>query len=610
MNARRPDSRYPDPRLTGAGVAFKLAQLLLEDGSPASRARWLELADLATIGTVADVAPLLGENRAIARLGLELLRRNARPGLAALIRVAGLAPDRIDAESVAYSIAPRLNAAGRIGEVTLAARLLLASDAGEADELAGQLEEANRTRRDLTAVALAEARDAVGDPGESPAIVVAGPWPVGLIGLVAGRLAETHRRPVVVFSTDAEPWRGSARAPSGGLDLARAFGSCERHFVRYGGHPEAAGCDLLPGAVDAFRADFQALAALAPSAVPQPPLPIDLVVQVLDVDYALFHELERLEPFGAGNPRTARGRPRRDRDARPPGLERARADDGLEGTRGAGRHRIRTRGPGRRRSGGRPGRHRGEDRQPAVRGLRIFAAGACGHRDLRGVGSCRIARGRRVSGNRLPRRVARQRDGDGSQRPPGRRTMPGIASLLSAVGLVVVAVLSYGLLGGPLPDIIPIRELHPGDVPNRTPNPVVVYTPVAAQPPHVVGTILFVKAGNIWSVSGDDQLTRLTSGGTDQTPTWSPDGKTIYFVRLLSKKTQVPCSYIAAGGCVAGSAVNYTLEYPVLSSMADAPGGGCDGYRERAVLAPCGRPVLLWTLAAVAEPGRHNVRAP
>ncbi len=302
VNAHRPDSRYPDPRLTGAGVAFKLAQLLLEDGSPASRARWLDLADLATIGTVADVAPLLGENRAIARLGLELLRRDARPGLAALIRVAALAPDRIDAESVAYSIAPRLNAAGRIGEVTLAARLLLASDAGEADELAGQLEEANRTRRDLTVVALAEARDAVGDPGESPAVVVAGPWPVGLIGLVAARLAETHRRPVVVFSTDAEPWRGSARAPSGGLDLARAFGSCERHFVRYGGHPEAAGCDLLPGAVDAFRADFQALAALAPSAVPQPPLPIDLVVQVLDVDYALFHELERLEPFGAGNP--------------------------------------------------------------------------------------------------------------------------------------------------------------------------------------------------------------------------------------------------------------------------------------------------------------------
>ncbi|MGO9177737.1 MAG: TolB family protein [Candidatus Limnocylindrales bacterium] len=193
-----------------------------------------------------------------------------------------------------------------------------------------------------------------------------------------------------------------------------------------------------------------------------------------------------------------------------------------------------------------------------------------------------------MSGNRLPRRVARQHDGDGQQRPPGRRAIPGIASLLSAVGLVVVAVLSYGLLGGPLPDIIPIRELHPGDVPNRTPNPVVVYTPVAAQPPHVVGTILFVKAGNIWSVSGDDQLTRLTSGGTDQTPTWSPDGKTIYFVHLLSKKTQVPCSYIAAGGCVAGSAVNYTLEYPVLSSMADAPGASSTAIESGLYSLPAG----------------------
>jgi Tol biopolymer transport system component len=153
-----------------------------------------------------------------------------------------------------------------------------------------------------------------------------------------------------------------------------------------------------------------------------------------------------------------------------------------------------------------------------------------------------------------------------------RGPLPGIASLLSLVGLVLVAVLSYGLLGGSIPNPLPLRKLAAGDVAGRTPNPIVPYTPVAAQPPSVLGTILFVKAGNIWSVTGADQLTQLTFSGTDQTPTWSPSGRVIYFIHVDSKKTQVPCQYIAAGGCVPGSAVNYTLEYPVLSRMAATAG--------------------------------------
>ncbi len=147
-----------------------------------------------------------------------------------------------------------------------------------------------------------------------------------------------------------------------------------------------------------------------------------------------------------------------------------------------------------------------------------------------------------------------------------------MASLLSLVGLIVVAVLSFGLLGGSLPSILPVRQLRPGDVANRTPAPVVVFTPAQIQPPHVLGTILFAKNGNLWSVSGNDQLTQLTSTGTDQEPTWSPDGKTIYFVRVLNQKTQVPCQYISGGGCIPGSRVNYTLQYPVISRMAARAG--------------------------------------
>ncbi len=301
VNAHRADASYPDARLTGAGVAFKLAQLLL-GGDPATRDAWLDLADLAAIGTIADVAPLVGENRAIVRLGLQRIHAAPRPGIAALLRAAGLAPERLDAEAISFAVAPRLNAAGRIGDVTVAARLLLASDPAEAERLAAELEETNRTRRDLTASAVAEARASVGDPGDAPAVVASGEWSVGLIGLIAGRLADALRRPVVVFSTSVDPWRGSARAPGGTLDLAAAFAACERHFVRFGGHPEAAGCDLLPGAFDDFRSDFMALAAGAPRRPADADLLVDLAIPIADVDYLLLGELARLEPFGLGNP--------------------------------------------------------------------------------------------------------------------------------------------------------------------------------------------------------------------------------------------------------------------------------------------------------------------
>ncbi|HXR26891.1 MAG TPA: DHH family phosphoesterase, partial [Candidatus Baltobacteraceae bacterium] len=188
VNPHRRDSTYPDARLAGSGVAFKVAQLLLADepdGPPAA----LALADLAIIGTIADVAPIAGENRAIARLGLARLREAPRPGLAALLAAAGVAPHRVDLERIGFALAPRLNAGGRMGDVTTAAHLLLASDAAAAAELAARLDASNRERRDLTATILDEARAAVADLPPGP-VMVTGPWPVGIIGLVAGRLAE------------------------------------------------------------------------------------------------------------------------------------------------------------------------------------------------------------------------------------------------------------------------------------------------------------------------------------------------------------------------------------------------------------------------------------
>ena len=289
VNPHRADSRYPERELAGAGVAFKVAQLLLGDQA-------LDLADLAAIGTVADVAPLAGENRQIVRLGLERLRHAPRPGLAALLRSSGDEPAPIDTDSIAYGIAPRLNAVGRVGDAAVAARLLLTDDATEAAALADELRSANVLRRELTASALAEARALVAD--DRLPIVTAGPWPIGVIGLVAGRLAEEHGRPAVVFSTLSDPWRGSARSAAD-FDLAAAFAALGDLFIRFGGHAAAAGCHLP---ADRYHEFISRLGALAgPIVAADAVLTVDLALDPLEVDYALQRELALLEPTGAGN---------------------------------------------------------------------------------------------------------------------------------------------------------------------------------------------------------------------------------------------------------------------------------------------------------------------
>jgi single-stranded-DNA-specific exonuclease len=298
VNPQRTDSRYPDSRLAGSGVAFKLAQLLLSDEPSAA----LELADLAAVGTVADVAPVTGENRCIVRLGLDLLRTAPRPGLAAVMERARLDRQRVDLESLSFVVAPRLNAVGRVGDGTVAARLLLAADETEAAELASQLESANVTRRELLTTALAEARtalDAGAQAADTPLSMVAGPWAPGIIGLVAGRLAEEHRRPAIVFSSLAEPWRGSARSADG-FDLAAAFTACADLFARFGGHAAAAGCHMPSQHYGELRQRLGAM--LGSRTASEPELLLDLAVRPLGVDYRLLRELALLEPAGTGNP--------------------------------------------------------------------------------------------------------------------------------------------------------------------------------------------------------------------------------------------------------------------------------------------------------------------
>lgn len=301
VNPHRPDATYPDRRLAGSGVAFKVAQLLLaeEPGGPAAA---LDLADLATIGTVADVAAVVGENRAIARLGLERLRRAPRPGIAALLERARVAPAAVDLETVSFAIAPRLNAAGRVGEALEAARLLLAEDPAEAAIHADALEAANASRRDLMKTAVAEARTAVADAaGTDGATIVRGPWSVGIVGLVAARLVEDRGRPAVVGADLGDVVRASCRS-DGTLDLGATLERCGDLFIRFGGHAGAAGFELPAERWDEFRARFLALAADSAPADPRLAIALDLALPARDVDYALFREFTGLAPCGPGNP--------------------------------------------------------------------------------------------------------------------------------------------------------------------------------------------------------------------------------------------------------------------------------------------------------------------
>jgi single-stranded-DNA-specific exonuclease len=319
VNPQRADSSYPERRLAGSGVAFKLAQLLLAD-EPGGPATALDLADLATIGSVADLVPILGETRSIVRLGLARIAAGPRPGIAALLAAAGVAPEAVDVETLSFAVAPRINAAGRVGESAAAAALLLTDDRTDADRLAAELETANKTRRDMTSQAMSEARAAVAgiaaptldglvevvdtvapDPIAIHATIVRGPWPVGIVGLVASKLVDDHGWPAVVGAELGDVIRASCRS-DGRLDLGATLDACGPIFLRHGGHAGAAGFEIETARWPEFVAIFDALAARAVPADPRLPLAIDLAMPALEVDYALHRDLRRLDPCGQGNP--------------------------------------------------------------------------------------------------------------------------------------------------------------------------------------------------------------------------------------------------------------------------------------------------------------------
>ncbi len=337
VNPQRADCAYPDRRLTGAGVAWKFAHLLLNPpGGTGLPEAVRELTDLAIIGTVADVAPIVGENRSIARLGLEQLRHTARPGLVALLARAGVVPEKMGLDDIGFAIAPRLNAAGRVGEAARSARLLLAEDSAEAGTLADEIEAANTgaagvdeelpgggqagagTRSRLRRGRGPRGRRETGAgrgarrPVERKRVEWVAAAGIARPGRVAGRAHRPDRRPPgrrdgptggrgSPIDPEAGLLRASCRGPQG-WNLAEALIACEDLLVRHGGHAAAAGFDIETDRWPEFERQFLGLAAGAPRRSGRAELRLDVVLPATDVDYRLVRELEMLEPTGPGNP--------------------------------------------------------------------------------------------------------------------------------------------------------------------------------------------------------------------------------------------------------------------------------------------------------------------
>ena len=304
LNARRPDCDYPDKDLAAVGVAFKLA-LATARAMGASENPVYGMLDLVALATIADIAPLRGENRVLARYGLKLLGETTNHGLRALMRASGLEGKPLTAGRIGYILAPRLNAAGRLGHAMRGVELLMAGSEREANTIARELEELNRRRQDIDRSTLDEARRVVSslDLDENYGLVIAGDgWHPGVIGIVASRIVEEFGRPAILIALDGEEGKGSGRSISA-FDLHAGIGACREHLVRFGGHRAAAGITIARSQVAAFTERFAAVARerlTADDLVPE--LRVDLEIALDDAGGDLEALFRHLEPCGVGNP--------------------------------------------------------------------------------------------------------------------------------------------------------------------------------------------------------------------------------------------------------------------------------------------------------------------
>jgi single-stranded-DNA-specific exonuclease len=300
--ATRPSS-YPFPELCGTGVVYKLGEALL--GSESSLLR--RQLDLVALATVADVVPLVDENRALATAGLRILASTRRPGLQALMRSARVDPATVEASAIGFRLAPRINAAGRLCRPDIALELILTDDADRAKALALELEDLNRERQAVEDRILREASAQVDALPERERrrrgyVLWNEEWHEGVIGIVASRLVERFHRPVVLIAGSGDGWKGSGRSIPA-FDLHGALRACATHLERFGGHRAAAGLSIVAENLEAFAEVFGAHADSVLSDEDLVPVTtVDAVVSGQELTLPLAQELDRLAPFGLGNP--------------------------------------------------------------------------------------------------------------------------------------------------------------------------------------------------------------------------------------------------------------------------------------------------------------------
>jgi single-stranded-DNA-specific exonuclease len=293
---------YPCPELCATAVAYKLAQALFEAAGRDAAELEQDL-DLVALATIADLVPLIGENRTLVRRGLRALASTRKPGLRALMAVARVDSSRVNERAVGFALAPRLNAAGRMHRADAGLELILTSDEARATQVADELDRANHERRQVETRIRFAAEAQIAELGDRSAYVLAADdWHVGVIGIVASRLAERHHRPVVLIALEGESGKGSGRSIEG-FDLLGGLDACAEHLLRHGGHRAAAGLEIERESVQAFAAALNAHAELILRAQDLVSVErVDAIVGGDELGMTLAEELQALAPFGRGNP--------------------------------------------------------------------------------------------------------------------------------------------------------------------------------------------------------------------------------------------------------------------------------------------------------------------
>ena len=303
INPKRPGDRYPDKDLAGVGTAYKVASAIISR-HPHPNIALEEIHDLVAIGTVADLVPLIGENRSLVRAGMRRLRASQRQGILSLMGVAGVSPARISATDIGFALGPRLNAAGRLQEARDAYELLITHDIFRAGQLAQQLDNQNRERQKLTRDMQALAEAIALPDGETPYLLFAAhpDFNAGVVGLAAARLTEQYYRPAIVAEQGPETTRGSCRSIAE-FHITAALDQCKDLLIRHGGHAAAAGFTVPNENVPELTERLQQIATEELSTKDlRPAINADAEVHLADLTMELLKELDYLQPTGYGNP--------------------------------------------------------------------------------------------------------------------------------------------------------------------------------------------------------------------------------------------------------------------------------------------------------------------